>query len=114
MSIIILLVLLSFCSKILSSLLEINLCVPVQFFMNLLALNITISYFSCERGNARLSRVLLSYAPVLIIILASPIMFIITYNKGKRSLTVTLNYIYSIYCAFHSSLESTRLIVLSN
>lgn len=40
-------------------------------------------YFSCERNGGRLSRVILSYTPVMVVLVANPIVFIIAYYKGK-------------------------------
>ena len=68
------------------------------FFINLR--NMSFFLFSCERGKARLSRVLLSYTPVIVIMLVNPVLFIVSYNKGSCGL----------YCDFSKSLEKHILV----
>ena len=59
-------------------------------------LSIFISFFSsnfrCEGINGRRSRLILSYLPVITVIILNPILFLVTYRKGNRYADLVLEF----------------------
>ncbi|XP_028403869.1 G-protein coupled receptor 143-like isoform X2 [Dendronephthya gigantea] len=66
--------------------------IPLELVTIIEVMNFVLFPDTCMRGEARLSRVLLSYAPVMVIMLANPILFIITYYKVKQRLRSSGSY----------------------
>lgn len=46
--------------------------------------SVFFSNFSCEGFNGGRSRLILSYLPVITVIILNPILFLVTYRKGNR------------------------------
>ncbi|XP_028403871.1 G-protein coupled receptor 143-like isoform X2 [Dendronephthya gigantea] len=67
-------------------------CIPLELIAIIEAVNWIEYPLTCESGAGSLSRVYLSYTPVMIVMVVNPIIFIITYNKVKQQLRSSGSY----------------------